>query len=100
MFDAIIEIEQALIARSSDDARSGSRNHWRAGIWDESGGETFVAMMQASDLRDGDDLPLPCRRAARPLLPARATQPPSAKESDGELPQYCQPLRGQFFRSL
>ena len=27
--------------------------------WDESGGETFVAMMKAGDLRHGDDSPDP-----------------------------------------
>ncbi|MGO9604506.1 MAG: hypothetical protein ACLQAT_14150 [Candidatus Binataceae bacterium] len=41
--------------RSSDDASGLPRNDWWAGIAYESGGETFVAMMQATYFWYGDD---------------------------------------------
>jgi hypothetical protein len=44
------------IQRSSDDSVSGCRGGPSvSGIWYESGGEPFVAMMQTADLPDGDD---------------------------------------------
>jgi hypothetical protein len=59
---------------SSATAYQLPRNDWRAGITDESGGETFVAMMQAADLRDGDHLSDPAwhdRARVRAILVER-----------------------------
>jgi hypothetical protein len=50
MFDALFEIGRTLIARSSDEMQRAA-----AKVAEESGSATFVAVMQAIDLREGDD---------------------------------------------
>src|SRR5271168_4251018 len=68
------------ILRSSDDGYRPPRNDWRAGIRNESGGEAFVAMMQAADLSNGDYLSDPGwhdRARVRTILVERKMSPSS-----------------------
>ena len=52
---SLIAIENSLLHESSDDGLRAAVQPLVSKIRDESGGETFVAVMQAIDLRDGDD---------------------------------------------
>ena len=55
MVGPFIKIEEPRIQRFSDDAYWRRPRNTNDQKRDESGGETFVAMMQATDLRHGDD---------------------------------------------
>ncbi len=51
----LIELEKLPIRRSSDDGVAAAGQPLVSKSWYELGGETFVAMMQAADSRDGDE---------------------------------------------